>query len=498
MRAVSEPLLAALLCTMSPVNVLISAMHAVQASDVGSLQAALNILECHVSAVFPLAESYSVLDKNAGCAMTRCPSWACGWRTRPDGTSICKFMSPAEQAEVRGIAMLSRTAWVNALPRWPTQRVPAAQMSMQSLGKIDWLAVCRTAAVLARGRVKKVDWCHNQAWRVLAQARASEAAEAAKEAKKAREKAEWEAARLQKEAANLDALQARWASMSGAAFAGYPPPWPVLLLCPIPEPLALHLRQTRTAANSPGCTSPRPLHAMPRPVVQQMSFAGSACLIRWNSLCHLQSSSKGFPATLRLRDGGITLRMSACRAQGEPGKEKEAKGDAKEVWKLLKVFKVLPGDAQLNARDRELAQQIAAGERQMNPKSAADVSAKWAALQRCAGRCHTQAIAAAPSASVMRAGCMQCCQVCRCGKVACIQQNGWGAARRPTGRPEAKRKRTLWRRWGVRCPRRPTGSLASSCQACWHGAGRCGRRLTLRGASLDATPPAGMQEQRKR
>ena len=77
-------------------------------------------------------------------------------------------------------------------------------------------------------------------------------------------------------------------------------------------------------------------------------------------------------------------RMSVGRLHGEAGKEKEAKADAKELWKLLKGFKVSQGDGCLSAHDRGLAQQVAAGERALNPKSAADVSAKWAALQTCA------------------------------------------------------------------------------------------------------------------
>ena len=79
------------------------------------------------------------------------------------------------------------------------------------------------------------------------------------------------------------------------------------------------------------------------------------------------------------------MEVHARRLRGEAGKEKEAKSEAKELWKLLKLFKVTPaGDGRLTAQERALAQQIATGERQLNAKVAGDVSAKWEALQRCA------------------------------------------------------------------------------------------------------------------
>jgi hypothetical protein len=79
------------------------------------------------------------------------------------------------------------------------------------------------------------------------------------------------------------------------------------------------------------------------------------------------------------------LRMGRLRGEGD--KEKEVKAEAKELWKLLKGFKVTPaGDGCLSGHERALAQQIATGERPLqNPKAAADIAAKWEALQRCVG-----------------------------------------------------------------------------------------------------------------
>ena len=73
------------------------------------------------------------------------------------------------------------------------------------------------------------------------------------------------------------------------------------------------------------------------------------------------------------------------RLRGEGGKDKEARAESKELWKLLKLFKVTPaGDGRLTAHERALARQVACGERQLNPKLSADIGAKWEALQQCA------------------------------------------------------------------------------------------------------------------
>jgi len=92
-----------------------------------------------------------------------------------------------------------------------------------------------------------------------------------------------------------------------------------------------------------------------------------------------------------LRNVEFLKSVLLCRLEGElaekgaaaPEKDvKELKSEAKNLWKYLKPFKVTPSDGGLGPQERELIQGIVCGRIPLNAKPAADITAKWDALER--------------------------------------------------------------------------------------------------------------------
>lgn len=81
-----------------------------------------------------------------------------------------------------------------------------------------------------------------------------------------------------------------------------------------------------------------------------------------------------------------------CRAQKavaeEGAADKQLKTEAKEVWKLLKKFKVTPANLSLSQEElRQKVESIPSREPPVNGKLAAEISDKWKIYaERCAAK----------------------------------------------------------------------------------------------------------------
>ena len=70
------------------------------------------------------------------------------------------------------------------------------------------------------------------------------------------------------------------------------------------------------------------------------------------------------------------------RAEATEKDQKKLKSDAKELWKLLKQFKVTPSNGDCGPAERALVEGILSGGVPLNPKLVQDISSRWNNLQR--------------------------------------------------------------------------------------------------------------------
>ncbi len=79
------------------------------------------------------------------------------------------------------------------------------------------------------------------------------------------------------------------------------------------------------------------------------------------------------------------LQVTSQGTAASPEKQlKELRSEAKEVWKLLKKFKVTQADLSFGQQELNLVQSVISGSTPVNEKLAGEIEAKWKAFERCA------------------------------------------------------------------------------------------------------------------